>query len=400
MARIAKAAVLLLASTSVASAGGLERDAWTTGILFEEGTYLSFGLTYAAPDISGEHTIDPTVFSPIGTGSGDMAPAYHFSRFAYRQDLNDGLSFALSYDQPIGADVDYRGVAVPPPPGTSVYQYSFGSGSQAQIDSAQYTAALRYEMPTGVSVYGGLRAVSVDVDVSLFDGSGFSPAPAVGTADANYTFAGSSAHDIGFLIGAAFERPETGLRFAVTYISATTHDLDAQETVDVATSDDPVELVIPQQLLLEAQTDLAEGTQAFGSIRWVDWSAFALAPQLFSANYPDQTLWISDYDTITYTLGGAQRLSDALSILGSIAYEPAEDALNSNLSPTNGRTTLGLGARYDINNLRITAGASYTWYATSETERPLIGAVPANNQLSVFEDNSSLGLDLDIGIAF
>lgn len=391
MTRIFTASAVLLASTAIVQAGGVERQGWTTGILFEEGTYLEFGLSYADPNLSGVQTYNVSPGSPPGVESGDIAPAYSFASLSYRQDINDNLSFAFTYDEPIGADVDYSGISAPPG-----YLYRFGSGSQAEIRSQQYTAALRYEMPTGVSVFGGIRAVDARGEVSLFTGSG-------GTPTTNYIMEAEGSTEMGYLIGAAYERPDIALRVALTYISATTHTFDATETVSLGTADTQFEVVIPQQVLLEAQSGVAEGTLAFGSIRWVDWSEFQIAPPVYvtAPSNPNNDALVSyDNDTITYTIGGARRLSDELALLGSVAYEHAQGGFSGNLGPTDGRTTIGLAARYDLDNVRITAGASYTWIGDAQTEAPAsVGGTPGD-QFAEFEDNHALGFGLRIGYSF
>jgi long-chain fatty acid transport protein len=96
------ATALLLASTAIAHAGGIERNPQTTAILFEEGTYLEFGYTFVSPDVSGAGDPVPGL-TPAGSQSGDVAPAYSFSSLAFRHGHHDALSFALILDEPIGA---------------------------------------------------------------------------------------------------------------------------------------------------------------------------------------------------------------------------------------------------------------------------------------------------------
>lgn len=59
----------LLATTSLASAGGIERNAFTTGILFEEGNYVELGFTYVDPTVSGQANAP----YPGTPASGDMS---------------------------------------------------------------------------------------------------------------------------------------------------------------------------------------------------------------------------------------------------------------------------------------------------------------------------------------
>lgn len=387
MYRFAAATAALLATTAIAQAGGVERSGQTPAILFEEGTYVELSYSYANPEVSGTQRIAAGLASPAGSSSGNIAPSYWFAGLAYRTDITDRLSFALIYDEPIGADVNYAGIA---PPG---YLYRFGTGSQAEINSQQWTAALRYEFENGFSVYGGLRAVSADGNVQLFTGSG-------GTATTNYRMSADGSTELGYMLGAAYERPDIALRVSLTYYSDTTHDFSASETTALGTAATSFQTTIPQQILLEAQSGVAEGTLVFGSLRWTDWSEFAITPTVFAGANGGASLVSYDNDSWTWTLGGARRISDSWALLGSVTYEAQQDGFSGNLGPTDGRTSLGLAARYTQGPLRVTAGVSYSWIGDAETEAPASLGAPAGTQFASFTDNSAIGFGIRIGYSF
>lgn len=98
MTRIMAAGAALLATTALAQAGGIERSNQSMAILFEEGTYLQFGLGYSDPDVSG---------SNAAGASGDMAPSFVLPSISFRTDISEQLSFALILDEHVGADVGY-----------------------------------------------------------------------------------------------------------------------------------------------------------------------------------------------------------------------------------------------------------------------------------------------------
>lgn len=376
MHRIAATSAALLATTAIAQAGGIEHNAQSPSILFEEGTYVELSYTWVNPDVSGVQTFDAAPTAPIGSPSGDMAPSYGFASFAYRQDLSENLSFALILDEPVGADVDYGASDAP----TYLYNTTAlgATGSQAEINSQQLTAALRYELDGGFSVYGGLRAVSADGEVSLFNG---------------YTMDADGSTELGYMLGAAYQRPDIALRVALTYYSATTHTFDA---VEAGSFDTQFETTIPQQLLLEAQTGIAEGTLVFGSIRWTEWTEFDITPEIYTTTVsPGNALVDYDNDTWTYTIGGARVLNENWAVLGSLAYEAEQDGFSGNLGPTDGRTSINIGARYTQGPIRITAGMNYSWIGDAETESPVPGT-----QFATFEDNDSIGFGLRVGYSF
>ncbi len=88
----------------------------------------------------------------------------------------------------------------------------------------------------------------------------------------------------GGFVGAAYARPELGLRVALTYQSKISYDLDTTENSDIfGRTNSTTDVDTPQSVTLEAQTGINEKTLVFGSIRWVDWSEFAIAPEQYGA---------------------------------------------------------------------------------------------------------------------
>lgn len=374
----------LLASTTLAAAGGVERQGSSPAILFQDGTYVEFGYTYVDPELSGVQAI-PAPGAPAGSDSGDIAPAYSYASFAYRQDMTDTVSFALIYDQPIGADVNYA------PNGGSGYLYGTGAGSQAEIRSQALTLAVRYEFSENISVYGGLRAVTANGSVDLFNGSG-------GGA-ARYQMEADSDYELGYMIGAAYERPDIALRVALTYYSATDHSFVGTESTAGGTVPSEFSVTIPQQLLLEAQTGVAEGTLVFGSIRWVEWTAFDVTPPVYTTSVAvGNSLVDYDDDVFTYTLGAARVLNDTWTVLGSVTYERSDGGFSGNLGPTDGRTSFGLGARYTMGDMTITGGINYTFVGDATTEAP--GPFPPGLDFGNFNDNTAIGFGLRVGYQF
>lgn len=365
MNRIAAASAALLASTAWAHAGGVERSGQSMAILFEDGTYA---------ELSYSH-VDPSVSGTAGGGavaSGDMAAAYNSVELRYHNRVSDALSFALIIDNPIGADVAY--------PGGTGYPFAGANGS---IDSQAVSALVRYRMETGWSIYGGLRAVSAKGKVAL---------PTYGlTAD------GST--EMGYTLGAAYEIPEIALRVSLSYQSQTKHDFTGTETYLVpalGALPTAFSVTIPKSWTLEAQTGVAPGTLVFGSARWVDWTAFRI--QGDNGLAPSPVLVDYDKNTTTYTLGAARRLNEQLALLASISHEPKSGGFSGNLGPTDGRTSIALGARYDTGPWRISGGVSYARVGDAQTEAP--APAPAGTLLGSFTDNSAFGLGLRIGYSF
>lgn len=372
MNRFAAASAALLASTAIAQAGGIERNAFGTAIFFEQGNYVELSYSTVDPDVRG------TLNAPApAVGSGDMAPRFGFATLSYHNEISDNVSLVLVLDEPIGADVRY-----PAPYGA----YPFAL-SQAEIRSQQVTVGARYQLENNISVFGGLRIVQAEGVATVNAGTAFS-----------YSLDSESDTGYGYMVGVAYELPDIALRVALSYFSEVDLTFTGREgavapgsaTPPPATLPASFNVTLPDSLLLEAQTGVAEGTLVFGSVRWVDWSEFVIDPAAYPA--PSPLVSYSD-DTITYTLGVARRLTDDIAVLGSLNYEAGGDGTVSNLGPTDGRFGLGLGARYTAGPWELSGGVSYTWLqpATTSISPPITAS---------FNDNSVLGFGIRVGYRF
>jgi len=357
MKRLMWATTALVATTAVAQAGGVERSTQSVAILFEQGRYaeLSFG------------HFDPTVEGAVGggaIGSGDMAGSYNSWSLGYKMDIGERVALAMILDQPIGANVNYPGA-----PALGAYPLA---GSTATLSSSAITALLRYKFENNVSVYGGLRYETVHGEVSL---------PFLGyTLDTNHD------SELGYVVGVAWEKPEIAARVALTYNSAITHDL---ESVEAGTVTPGFETEVPQSLNLEFQTGIAKDTLLFGSIRWVDWTAFVIDPP----GYPAPLGNLVDYasDRVTYNIGIGRRFNENWSGAVTLGYEKSDGATTGNLGPTDGMKSIGLAATYTMDSMKITGGIRYVDLGDATTNPPVGG---------VFTGNSGIGVGIKVGYTF
>lgn len=359
MKTIMTAGAALLMTTTMATAGGLDRSGQGIGVIFEEGDYaeLSFGMV--TPSVTGNIT-------PPGLNSGNVAPRYTQLGLGYRQQINDQFAFALIIDQPFGASVDYSDAD----PGYPVT-------ARAELNSLGMTMLGQYRFNENVSVHGGLRAVAVDATLN-------NP----GT-DPTTTFASDTGY--GFVVGGAYEIPDIALRAAITYSS----EIDmSHETTNPAVPL-PGNLLgytdykLPQSVNLDFQTGVAEGTLLLASIRWVDWTATDInVPNPFGA---DADLIDYTNDSFTYTLGVARRFSDNFAGVLRVGYEESSGELASNLAPTDGSVSVSIAGIYDINeNMTLTGGVTYVQLGDATAE--LTGAQ--------FSDNSAIGIGFKLGYSF
>ena len=365
MGRVLTTVSVFALGASSALAGGIERSAQSVAPLFEKGgangdyVELSFG------------TFSPSVSGTFGgvLQSGDMAGNQFTYSFAYKHALNDQLDLAIIVDQPVGADVDY-------PAGNAPYPFA---GSNATVRSTAVTGLMRYKMPSNFSVYGGLRAESVKGDVRIV-------APAVSPAFTNFQMTADRDYGVGYVIGAAWEKPEIAARVALTYNSAIKHTLDTVET-GLAPIGLPgqMDVEIPQSVNLEFQTGIAADTLLFGSVRWVDWTAFDITP-------PNLGVPIVSYtdDIITYNLGIGRKFNEHWSGAVTLGYEKHNGTPVGNLGPTDGYKSIGIAATYTMDNVKITGGIRYVDIGDAVTST--IG--------SQFTGNHGIGAGIRIGYSF
>lgn len=345
-------AAFAILSTS-AFAGGIERSTQSVAILFEEGRYMEASLGYFDPSVSGS-------VAGGAVPSGDMSPSYTSLSFGYKQSIGDNIDIALIIDQPVGAEVSY-------PAAFASYPLA---GSTASIDSTAVTGLIRYKFPSNFSVIGGLRVQSAKGTVNL---------PGFG-----YRMSTNTDTQLGYVLGVAWEKPEIAARVALTYNSAIEHDFDSTEQGVVPGT---FSSEIPKSWNLEFQTGVAANTLVFGSIRWVDWTAFDISPP----NFPANPLVGYTSDRVTYTLGLGRRFNENWSGAVILGHEPSSGDPTGNLGPTDGYDSISLAATYTNGNVKLTGGIRYVDIGNATTNPPVSGQ---------FTNNHGIGVGLRVGYSF
>ncbi|MGC1494648.1 MAG: outer membrane protein transport protein [Sulfitobacter sp.] len=375
MKRFILATTALTASAFAAQAGGLDRSNQDIGLIFESGNRfeLSFG--------SANPTIDGTDGFSGGT-TANIAGNFNIISGGLRYEFNDQVSVALLVDEPFGSDISY------PVNATSV---ALG-GTKAVVDSIAFTVLGRYKFNDSFSVHGGLRYQEIEANVAL-RGAAYA---GLSGYDANFGSDGA----VGFLIGAAFEKPEIALRVALTYQSKITHDLPTAETHTNAlvfggnTISSITEVVTPESLNLEFQSGVAKDTLVFGSIRYARYSDTIVNPIGFDGLTATPSLTDIE-DSTDYEIGIGRRFNDQWSGSVAIGYQRENgDNLVSPLAPTDGAKYISLGAKYQASDrMDISAGIRYTKIGDALAQTG--GAARAS-----FTDNDAISVGFKIGYNF
>lgn len=323
--------LVVLATGGVALANGLERSDQSVAVLFQQGRYIEFSANYTQPEASG-------VLG--GRTSGNIAEDFNTVGFAFKDNINKSLSYALIYDEPYGTNISY-------PTGTG---YLF-AGAKAELNARALTGILQYKIGEAnsafggqFSVYGGPRFQRVQAEASI---------PVV----AGYNIRASGEFGYGYLLGAAWERPDLGMRASLTYTSDINYTLNTHETSLVpgrTSRTGETSFETPESLTLELRTGITPTTVLFGSVRYVPWSNFVITPSLYSSFGRGPLAFFED-DRTAYNIGIGQAITKNVSVFGIIGYVSETGSLTSNLTPVDGliRYTLGTTIKHDRATLTI-----------------------------------------------
>lgn len=336
----------LTLTTAVAHAGGIDRSGQSISAIFETGNHVELSYGLVQPTVEG-------TFAGV-LASGNVAPDYSVLGLAMKMDVNPKVSLGLIMDQPYGANVNYDTAGYPL------------LGTSAEVKTSSLSFIGRYRINDAVSVHAGLRQVTAS---GFYDPTG------------PYASTYSAGTDMGYLVGVAYEKPEIALRVALTYANATEFALDGTAGDATAT--------MPQSVNLDVQSGIAANTLLFGQIRWADWSE-AIIDDTLAGN-----LVSYDNDTVTYSLGVGRKFSDSFSGAVTLGYEAADGDLASNLSPTDGYFSVGVGGTYTRGNMKISGGVRFVDIgdATTEPSGPFPGG-------AVFRGNTAIGLGLKVSFSF
>ncbi|MFT7441545.1 MAG: long-chain fatty acid transport protein, partial [Sulfitobacter sp.] len=372
MKKLIAIAMLAGGATGV-QAGGLDRSNQDVGIIFESGNRFELSFGQVSPSIDG------TDVRSGGQTTGNIAKDFNILSGALRYELSDQWSLGLVVDEPFGSDIAFPVIATSP---------SYG-GTQATVETVAVTALARYKFNDAFSVHGGLRYQELKASVTL-SGAGYG-----GLSGYRGDFASDGA--VGYVVGAAFEKPEIALRVALTYNSKISHHVSTTETlggaaVTAGPSDTLVET--PESLNLEFQTGVAKDTLVFGSVRYARHSGTYVSPTFFDAQTSGGNLTDIE-DSTDYEIGIGRRINDQWSGSVAIGYQDEQgDDLVSPLSPTDGATYLSVGAKYQATEqLDVSVGVRYTKIGDARAATSGVAQAP-------FADNSAVSVGVKIGYNF
>ena len=227
----------------------------------------------------------------------------------------------------------------------------------ADLKTYQISGVLAYDVTPNVKVYGGLRAQLIEAKAAV-------------SFVQNYSVDADNEWGYGYLLGAAYERPEIALRVALTYHSKISYDLSTAETII------PFATGVPQSQDTNTDVDTpAVGAARLPDRRRAEDPGLRLCPLGRLVGVRDQPAGLRagdraadrrprplvDYadDWWTYNLGIGRQLTDALAGSFSITYEPDVGGEMTSLGPYDGRTTGTAALSYDYGQWNFTGGLTY-----------------------------------------
>ena len=110
-----------------------------------------------------------------------------------------------------------------------------------------------------------------------------------------------------------------------------------------------------------------------------------MSPQTFSGLSGEPIVDFSN-EVFTFRLGAGRKISENLSIFAQAGFEKSNGGVSSRLSPTDGRRSIGVGARYTSGAATFSGGIEYV---------KLGDAIDGSGV--EFEGNDGLGFGVSVG---
>ncbi len=363
--------------STTAFAGGLDRATFNSSLLYQKGTYMEMSYANTNPEVAPSN-------APGLSSDWEVGSEFDTVQFGFKDDVTEKLTFGLTMNSnPFGVDVDYSAFGGP---------YAALSSLRANLSSRALTAMAKYQINDRVSAFGAIKHQSVkgSANVSVPLTAGKIAAVAAGTAaalgraltpaeiagiqadpanlvDGDTTL--TSASDVNFIVGAAYEIPEIALRVAASYESAADFAPDVLLVNSGLFNTGAGGIKTPKTFLLEFQSGVAENTLVFGSIRHAKWKD---AQVTMSALFNNAQL--SDFDnSTTYTLGVGRKFSDSFSGSLSLTHAPSDCDSVSLLAPTCTQNTLNIGGKYSVGNgVDVSGGVSLRKYDDATSSNGIV----------------------------
>ncbi|WP_420001394.1 OmpP1/FadL family transporter [Acinetobacter sp. LF10] len=404
---IQHALLLSLLPTTSAFAAALDRSGQSIAPFLQAGNYFEAGVSVLDPNVSGKDTSQ--------NETGNMAGNYYSPNAALKIQATEKFSIGLIYDQPYGADAEYKSKSnfIESRP------FPFKGGTSVTVDTEDLNLILGYQPTLNWNIYAGAVYQTLDATV-LLRGESYS-------AYSGYDFKTGRDEAVGWLVGVAYQIPEIALKTSLTYRAKIKHEMNAYENHGFAGfTNSPVfdamlnqinnaqgttEITTPQSVNLDFQTGIMENTVAFANVRWVNWKDFAIRPYKFGAAsvlppIVNKTGKKDGFDLVAYTddqysvtAGVGRKLNDHWAGNVSVGWDSGAGNPVTTLGPTEGYWNVGVGVQYSpAPNYFIAGGVKYFWLGDAKAQSGSQFNTP--NYVAEFENNDAIAYGLKIGYKF
>ncbi len=338
---LASAASLPIAGS--AYAGGLEANGYDWDLLFDPATYASKATAtyvYINKNITN---------AGVAPGTVSTTPARVHYNAGFKADILDMASCLISVQNPFGSDTSR----------TNFYAAATKQAVSESIRSTDtgLTCAVGVQAGPGiVSVIAGVSAQNMDYQASV---------PLTTTTSTPVSINGWST---GWRLGMAYEIPEYAMRVSAIYNAPVKYTLTGTAYGGPASA----EASTPQSFEVRAQTGIAPGWLALGSVKWMDWSELQ---RLTVTTISTPLVSSFDYrDGWTVTAGVGHAVNQELSLVAIASWDRGTSTPGAGGVLISGTQTdrygLSLGAIYDISpSVQLTGGVSASALAAGSNAR-------------------------------
>ncbi|MGP5406150.1 OmpP1/FadL family transporter [Psychrobacter celer] len=426
-------ALITLSAASLTQAAGLDRSGQDIKGFFNPGTYAEIDYAYIDTDVSAHDnaandygiTDDESGYEKGSSTGNATEDAYTFARYGVKTDINEKFSIGVFYDEPFGAEVEYKGdnnfVAAEGKPtlvrpglpaipneqiNPSVSDADYDKNTNVSVHTESWTGLLGFKS-NGFQVFGGPVMQKVKADVHL-RGPAYGPLTGY---DANV----NSDTDFGWVAGVGYSIPEIALKANLTYRSEIDHETDIGERIpllgtglknaalsqlgippnselgqsigEYATTKATV--TTPESVNLNFETGLSEKYQLLGmvDVRWVPWSDFKIVPPFYNAYSKasvEEGLPLLSYekDQWKVDVGLAKRFNEKLAGSFVVGYDSGAGDPVSSLGTIEGFYSVGGGVKYNVTpEWAVSVGGKYLKFGDAT------GQLPNGSIVSKAEDN-------------
>lgn len=207
----------------------------------------------------------------------------------------------------------------------------------------------------------------------------------------------------GWVAGVSYSKPEIALKAALTYRSKIDHTTTISEVFpalalvgqDVETTRD-FKVRLPESYNLDFQTGINPTTLLTAKVRYVPWGDFRIDPPTYNdatALVYNSALPIVSYskDQWSAEVGLGKKLTDKLSVQGSLGWDSGAGNPVSTLGPIKGYYSVGVGAKYNLTpEWSVSAGAKYLKFGDATA------VLPTGDIAGKFEGNDGYALGVKV----